>query len=163
MQKIKYTQSDPVVYVHPCLCGHLRTDQSCVDCSLSWKHPRPGWIGVWKTWSSERGPCPWQRVGMRWSWGSFPTQTLLCFYYSMKRLANNFHLQLQHETEKYSANCLAWNFTFKLIPLQKSSQTSFLICLFLALHGKITSVLAPCCYKNGFIFCEIVPGQKQIG
>ena len=80
----------------------------------------------------------------------------------LKKLENKFHLQLQHATEKYGANCLAWNFTFKLIPLQKFSQTSFPTCLSLALHGKIFSVLAPCCYKNGFILCEIMPGQNRI-
>jgi len=25
-----------------------------------WKCSRPGWMGLWATWSSGRCPCPWQ-------------------------------------------------------------------------------------------------------
>jgi len=25
-----------------------------------WEHSRPGWTGLWATWSSWRCPCSWQ-------------------------------------------------------------------------------------------------------
>jgi len=31
-----------------------------------WKCSRPGWMGLWATWSSGRRPWPWQRGCSRW-------------------------------------------------------------------------------------------------
>ena len=31
-----------------------------------WKHSRPGWTGLWATWSSWRCPCSLQGAGTRW-------------------------------------------------------------------------------------------------
>jgi len=42
-----------------------------------WKCSRPGWMGLWATWSAERCPCSWQGFGTGWSLRSFPTQTIL--------------------------------------------------------------------------------------
>ena len=44
------------------------------------KCSRPGWRGLWATWSSGRCPCPWQGVGTRWYLRALPTQTILWFY-----------------------------------------------------------------------------------
>lgn len=30
-----------------------------------WEHSRPGWTGLWETWSSWECPCPWQAI---WTW-----------------------------------------------------------------------------------------------
>ena len=44
-----------------------------------WKCSRPGWTGLWATWSSERCPAHSRRVGTGRSIRSLPTQTILWF------------------------------------------------------------------------------------
>jgi len=41
-----------------------------------WRHSRPGWIGLWATWSSGKCPCLWQGFGTRWSSSSFQHKPL---------------------------------------------------------------------------------------
>ena len=43
-------------------------------------YSRPGWMGLWVTWSGGRCPYLQQGVGTWWSETSFPTQTILGFY-----------------------------------------------------------------------------------
>ena len=44
-----------------------------------WQCSRPGWTGLWETWSDGRCPCSWHGVGTGWSIRSLPTQTILWF------------------------------------------------------------------------------------
>lgn len=57
------------------------------------KYSKPGWMGIWATWSSERYPCPWQGSWNRWSLKPVPTQTNLWFYVIPCWLAVKFILQ----------------------------------------------------------------------
>lgn len=41
-----------------------------------WKYSRLRWVRLWATWANERCPCPWEGVGMGWSWRPLPTQTI---------------------------------------------------------------------------------------
>lgn len=43
----------------------------------SWKCSQSGWVQLWGTCSSGRGPCPRQGLGTRWSLSPLPTQTIL--------------------------------------------------------------------------------------
>ena len=45
-----------------------------------WQCWRPGWMGLWETWSVEGVPAHGRGVGTGWSIRSFPTQTILWFY-----------------------------------------------------------------------------------
>ena len=50
-----------------------------------WKHSRPGWTGLWTTWSGWRCPCSLQGD---WARRSVPTQTILWFYEDVKNKAH---------------------------------------------------------------------------
>lgn len=62
----------------------------------SWKQPRPGWMGFWATWSSERYLFPWQGCWNQIILKSILARIILWFYdfgFSNLVLYQYFYLQ----------------------------------------------------------------------
>ena len=89
-----------------------------------WKCSRPGWMGLWATWSSGRCPCPQQGVGTRWSLRFLPTQTILWFY---ENPADCINVVLMFFTLYHLLRSSHSNYQFCMLVRSVSAQLTFTV------------------------------------